>query len=82
MKMTKLTNKCIRVKTHVVFLVGGGRPEPRAAYTFRDDASGGVAPFRYPVQGAGRVEHMLRMGNDLGSLLFRSRILHTICLLF
>ena len=32
----------------------------RAAYTlFRDDASGGAAPFRYPVQGAGRVEHML-----------------------
>ena len=47
---------------------------PRAAYTlFRDDASGGAAPFRYPVQGAGRVEHMLRMGNDLGSLLFRIR---------
>ena len=57
MKMTKLTNKCIRVKTRFVFLVGGGRPEPRAAYTFRDDASGGVASFRYPVQDAGRVEH-------------------------
>ena len=32
---------------------------PRTAYTlFRDDVSGGVAPYRYPVQGAGRVEHI------------------------
>jgi hypothetical protein len=47
---------------------------PRTTYTlFRDDVSGGAAPFRYPVQGVGRVEHMLRMGNDLGSLLFRIR---------